>query len=65
MDLHKAVFMDPNILLGIVNDHLRHECRDLHSLACLMEVDEFMLEDKLARIGYHYEPEINQFSPDL
>lgn len=65
MDLHKATTMDPNILLGIVNDQLRHECEDLHSLAMMMEVDEFALEDKMARIGYHYEAELNQFSPDL
>ncbi|WAJ69515.1 DUF4250 domain-containing protein [Catenovulum adriaticum] len=65
MDLHKAVSLQPNILLGIVNDQLRHDCGDLHSLACVMEVDENTIEDKLARIGYHYESEINQFSPDL
>lgn len=57
--------MDPNILLGIVNDQLRHDCHDLHVLATVMEVDETEIEDKLAQIGFHYEEGINQFSPDL
>ena len=57
--------MDPNILLGIANDKLRHECRNLHSLAAMMEVDEQQLEKKLAEIGFHYEAQLNQFRPDL
>ena len=57
--------MDPNILLGIANDKLRHDCRNLHSLAAMMEVDEQQLEKKLAEIGFHYEAQLNQFRPDL
>ncbi len=65
MDLSQTIHMDPNILLGIANDKLRHECGNLQSLAALMGVDENMLEDRLAGIGYHYEMNLNQFSPDL
>lgn len=57
--------MDPNILLGIANDRLRHECPNLHSLAAMMEVEERQLENKLAEIGFHYEAQLNQFRPDL
>ncbi|NTS75468.1 DUF4250 domain-containing protein [Catenovulum sp. SM1970] len=65
MDYSQSVDMDPNILLGIVNDKLRHECGNLQSLAALLDADEMMIEDKLAGIGYHYEVGLNQFSPDL
>ncbi|AWB67227.1 DUF4250 domain-containing protein [Saccharobesus litoralis] len=65
MDMTSCVNMDPNILLGIVNDKLRHECGNLQSLAALMDVDEDRLEDKLAGIGFHYDVGQNQFSPDL
>lgn len=65
MDMSKCAKMDPNILLGIANDKLRHECGNLHSLAAMMEIDENKLEDKLAGIGYHYDVNLNQFSPDL
>lgn len=65
MDLRQTFELEPNILLGIINDKLRHECSDLHNLACMMEVDESQIEDKLSRIGFHYEAGLNQFSPDL
>lgn len=65
MDMTQCVNMDPNILLGIANDKLRHECGNLQSLAAMMDVDEERLENKLAGIGYHYEISLNQFSPDL
>lgn len=65
MDMSKCAQMDPNILLGIANDKLRHECGNLQSLASMMDMDETRLEDKLAGIGYHYEVGLNQFSPDL
>jgi len=57
--------MDANILLGIANDSLRHECRNLHSIAALMDVQEKQLEGRLAEIGYHYEEGLNQFRPNI
>ncbi|MGJ8692662.1 MAG: DUF4250 domain-containing protein [Thalassotalea sp.] len=65
MEISNCSTMDPNILLGIANDKLRHECGNLRSLASMMEIDENRLEDKLAGIGYHYDINLNQFSPDL
>ena len=65
MEMTKCVNMDANILLGIANDKLRHECRNLHSLAAMMDVKEQQLENRLAEIGYHYEEGLNQFRPDI
>ncbi len=65
MDMTKCINMDANILLGIANDRLRHECRSLHSLAALMDVQEKQLENKMTEIGYHYEQGLNQFRPNI
>ena len=65
MDMTKCINMDANILLGIANDRLRHECRSLQSLAALMDVKDKQLEDRLAEIGFHYEQGLNQFRPDI
>lgn len=64
MEIDKCINMDANILLGIANDKLRHECQSLHSLAMMMDVKEHQLENRLAEIGYHYEEGLNQFRPD-
>ncbi len=65
MEISNCINMDANILLGIVNDRLRHECQNLHNLAAMMDVEPKSLEDKLAEIGYHYQAQLNQFRPDL
>lgn len=65
MDMTQCINMNPNILLGIANDRLRHECEDLKSLARLMEVEQQQIENKFAEIGFHYEKGLNQFRPDL
>lgn len=65
MDMTMCINMDANICLGIANDKLRHECRNLHSLALMMDVHENELENKLASIGFHYDVDLNQFMPDL
>jgi len=65
MDMTRCIKMDPNILLGIANDKLRHECHSLHSLAAMMDVEEQQIENRLSEIGFHYEVELNQFKPDI
>jgi hypothetical protein len=65
MEMTKYINMEANILLGIANDKLRHECRSLHSLAAMMDVKEQQLQNRLAEIGYHYEEGLNQFRPDI
>lgn len=65
MEMSKCIDMDANILLGIANDKLRHECKDLHDLAALMDVQERKLTSKMAEIDFHYEEELNQFMPNI
>jgi len=65
MEITNCIQMDPNILLGIANDKLRHECKNLHILSSRMDVDQHQLENKLAEIGFHYEADLNQFMPDI
>jgi len=65
MELENCINMDANILLGIANDKLRHECQSLHSLAALMDVKEQQIENRLAEIGFHYEKDLNQFRPNI
>ncbi|WP_286232703.1 DUF4250 domain-containing protein [Thalassotalea sediminis] len=65
MKVCKYIDMDANILLGIANDRLRHECTNLHSLAALMDVKEQQLENRLAEINFHYEAGLNQFMPNI
>jgi len=65
MEFKNYIDMDPNILLGIANDKLRHECKDLQGLSSMMEVDQQQIESRLAEIGFHYEAKLNQFKPDL
>ena len=65
MEMTRCISMDPNILLGIANDKLRHECQSLESLAAMMDVEQQQLKNRLAEIGFHYEVELNQFKPDL
>lgn len=63
MEISRCVNLDPNILLGIVNDRLRHECHSLHGLAAMLDVEQQQLENRLAEISFHYEEQLNQFRP--
>lgn len=65
MEMSNCLNMDANILLGIANDRLRHECQSIESLAALMDVDQQQLKSKFSEIGFHYETGLNQFMPDL
>lgn len=53
---------DPFILLSYVNTKLRDEYSSLEKLCYNEEIDRKTLVDKLARIGYVYNPATNQFS---
>ncbi len=61
MDLSSYLRMDPNILLGIVNEKLRLECANLDELLATFNFSHAELEHKMAEIGYHYDPVCNQF----
>lgn len=64
MEISRCMQMDTNILLGIVNDRLRHECQGLKNLAAMLDVEQQQLENKFAESGFHYEAGQNQFRPD-
>ena len=53
--------MDANILLGIVNEKLRLECDSLDELLSMFNFDRQQLAQRMAEIGYHYDPVCNQF----
>ena len=52
---------DPVILLSFVNTRLRDEYPSLDELCASLGEDQAALEDKLAAIGYEYDPAVNQF----
>ena len=52
---------DPVILLSVVNTKLRDEYPSLDELCAALDADQTALRNKLAAIGYDYDPEQNQF----
>lgn len=54
---------DPFILLSLCNTKLRDECSDLDALCHALDVDRSQLTERLASLGYAYDPNTNQFRP--
>ena len=54
---------DPNILLSYVNTKLRDEYGSLSTLCDGLAASEEELAQKLAALGYAYDPSANQFKP--
>ena len=52
---------DPVMLLSIVNMKLRDGCPSLEEFCKSLGADRPALEEKLASIGYRYDPAANQF----
>ncbi|NLS13023.1 DUF4250 domain-containing protein [Vibrio sp. SM6] len=61
MDLSHVNQLDNVILLSILNEKLRIECNSYEELASRYELDTDMVRQKLADVGYHYDPLTNQF----
>ncbi|RCU50361.1 DUF4250 domain-containing protein [Corallincola holothuriorum] len=61
MDLTNCHAFDPNILLGIVNEKLRLECTDVGDLSSCYDMNAESVSNRLAEIGYQYDPLTNQF----
>ncbi|WP_318435725.1 DUF4250 domain-containing protein [Photobacterium leiognathi] len=61
MEINNLLGMDGNIVLGIVNERLRLECNSMSELISRYELDENELIDKMAQLGYQYDPLTNQF----
>ena len=49
------------ILLSFVNMKLRDEYPSMDELCAALDIDRAALEEKLAAIGYAYDPAANQF----
>lgn len=52
---------DPVMLLSFINLKLRDYGMDLDALCDDLDVERSDIEETLARIDYHYNPERNQF----
>lgn len=52
---------DPAILLSVVNTHLRDRYPSLQALCDDLDESEAELCDRLAVLGYHYDPSVNRF----
>lgn len=61
MDFSAVGRLENSILLGIVNEKLRLECESFEDLTATYELDSEMVIDKLAGLGYQYDPLTNQF----
>lgn len=61
MEINNLLSMDGNIVIGIVNERLRLECNSMSDLVSRYELDEGDLIEKMAQLGYYYDPLTNQF----
>lgn len=52
---------NPQILLSVINTKLRDNYDSLSALCEDLDYDLSVIKDKLASIGYQYDPNINQF----
>ncbi len=61
MDLGNMDRIDPNVLLGIINEKLRLQCQTLDDLFYEIDMPQSALLERMDSIGYHYDPLSNQF----
>ncbi|ELR64816.1 hypothetical protein C942_01906 [Photobacterium marinum] len=61
MEISNLLKMDGNIVLGIINEKLRLECDTIDDLVSRYELDSEELNNKMAELGYRYDPITNQF----
>ncbi len=54
---------DPFILLSLCNTKLRDGCAGLDALCDALDADPGELTERLANLGYTYDPNTNQFRP--
>ena len=52
---------EPAVLLSFVNMKLWDEYPSMDELCAALDIDRAALEEKLAAIGYAYDPAANQF----
>ncbi len=52
---------DPIMMLSFINTQLRDNYSDLDELSAAYDVEKGTIIEKLEGLGYHYNPENNQF----
>lgn len=52
---------DPVMLLSYINTQLRDNYKDLEDLCDRLDVSRSEIEEKLEKIGYRYNRDLNQF----
>ena len=52
---------DPFMLLSVVNTKLRDDYTDLDDLCFSLDIEKSDLSDRLAKAGFTYDPNTNQF----
>jgi len=52
---------DPIMLMSFLNTQLRDNYSSLEDLVKSNSLDQKEIQDKLAAVGYHYDPAKNQF----
>ena len=53
--------MDPNILVSMINMKLRDFYSSLDNYCDDMDISRSVIEEKLAKAGYEYNVDLNQF----
>ncbi|WP_028115919.1 DUF4250 family protein [Ferrimonas senticii] len=61
MNILDANKLQPAILVGIINERLRHDGHNLADLAAELELNSLELEQRLADAGFHYQSSNQQF----
>nr|WP_086938755.1 DUF4250 domain-containing protein [Thaumasiovibrio occultus] len=61
MEVHNLLSLDSRIAIGIINERLRLECDSVDELVSRYELDAEALVNKMAAMGYYYDPLTNQF----
>lgn len=61
MDLSNYRHMDPNLLYSLINTKLRNDYEDLDDLTRSLDIDREELEERLAKAGFIYHADQNQF----
>lgn len=52
---------DPVMLLSYINTQLRDNYKDLEDLCDRLDVSQSEIEERLGKIGYRYNKDLNQF----
>ena len=61
MDREVLLKMDPNILVSMINMKLRDFYSSLDNYCDDMDISRSVIEEKLAKAGYEYNVDLNQF----